>query len=215
MRSAGPILLLLAALLAAPPAHAFGDPFHSVAKGVARAAGEGKVERVAVLPFVASNGQHPEDGTVMSDRLIGELVRLKGVRVVERGMLESLMKEHYLSATGVVSPEGRRQLGKVLSVDAIVIGSYLSLGRRASMNTRLIKVDTGDILYADTRRLTIDWFDPSPIDAPSGLLWHQQGDEGCRDAQERLDALERELAVRKTSCLFTPKVAAMTDGRRP
>lgn len=176
------------------------DVFWYVGKSVSKAASEGKVARVAVLPFISTNGQHPEDGMVMADRLIGALVQQKKVRVVERELLQGVMKEHYLGTSGIVSPEGRRKIGQILSVDAIVTGSFVSFGRRAAMNARLIHVETGDILYAQTREIEIDWFDPIPIANPWGGLAgdFNYGPASCRDVQSQLDNLERALLEIKT-----------------
>lgn len=200
-------LALAAALLAVSAAAWASDSLWPVAKGVSRAASDSKVERIAVLPFVSSNGHHPEDGIVMAERLIGSLVQLRKVRVVERELLQTIMKEHYLTTSGIVSPEGRRQIGRVLSVDAIVTGSFVSFGRRAAVNARLIHVETGDILFAETREIPIDWFDPEPLDSPWGsfLGVDDSGAFGCRDAQAQLDKLERALLELKTRYWLLPQ----------
>jgi len=188
------MVITAAAAAAATPASA-SDVFRSLAKGVANAAGNSNVERVAVLPFVSSTGHHPEDGMVMAERLIGSLVQVGKVRVVERELLQTIMKEHYLTTSGIVSPEGRRQIGKVLAVDAIVTGSFVSFGRRSAVNPRLIHVETGDILFAETREIAIDWFDPTPIEHAWGSFMGPDSytDVGCRDTQAQLDQLERAL----------------------
>ncbi|MBI4424410.1 MAG: hypothetical protein HY554_11810 [Elusimicrobia bacterium] len=197
------LAVLLAAAGAVSPVQG-AEVFKAIAKGVSAAAAGAKVERVAVLPFIASNGQHPEDGVVMAERLIGTLVQHGKVRVVEREMLNSIMKEHYLTTSGIVSPEGRRQIGRVLAVDAIVTGSFVSFGRRAAVNARLIHVETGDILYAQTRELSIDWFDAYPLASPfASLLAGDEGPLGCRDYQAQLERLERELLDLKTRYWMT------------
>lgn len=190
-------LAVLAAVLAVGQPVLAYDAFWTVAKSVSKAA-EGKVERVAVLPFISSNGQHPEDGMVMAERLIGSLVQQNRVKVVERELLQGVMKEHYLSTSGLVSPEGRRQIGRILSVDAILTGSFVSFGRRAAMNARLIHVETGDILFAQSREIAIDWFDAVPVSNPWGGLGEASGNSTCRELQAQLDGLERALLELKS-----------------
>lgn len=61
------------------------------------------------------------------------------------------MEEHHLARTGMIDPTAIVKLGKVFSVDGVVAGSFVTLGREAVVNARIINVETG-IIAADRRR---------------------------------------------------------------
>lgn len=74
------------------------------------------VKKVAVIPFSAA----PEQG-----RITGEwetLLLSVGYRVVERGSIESLLKEQGLSINGLVNPSEAPKIGELLGVDGLVLG---------------------------------------------------------------------------------------------
>lgn len=74
------------------------------------------VTKVAVIPFGASPAQ---------GRITGEwetLLLSLGYRVVERGNIESLLKEQGLSINGLVNPSEAPKIGEILGVDGLVSG---------------------------------------------------------------------------------------------
>lgn len=74
------------------------------------------VKKVAVIPFSAA----PEQA-----RITGEwetLLLSLGYRVVERGSIESLLKEQGLSINGIVNPSEAPKIGELLGVDGLVLG---------------------------------------------------------------------------------------------
>ncbi len=196
MMRAGPAALMLSACFALPAAAT--DSLDSIAKKVSKAAAAAKIQRVAVLPFVSSNGHFPEDGLVLSERLVSALVERRRLHVVERELLASLMKEQSLAQTGIVGTEGRQAIGRILSVDAVVTGSFISFGRKVRANARLIRIESGDIVFAKTFELPIDWFDPEPSPGASLLGLADNDALSCRQAQLRLETLERSLIDLKT-----------------
>jgi hypothetical protein len=65
--------------------------------------------------------------------------------VIERHLLNKIIAEQKLSLTGIVDPTSAKQLGKILSVDAIVSGSITDLAQSLRINARLISTETGEI----------------------------------------------------------------------
>lgn len=106
-------LILACALLAGLPACVLGSP----------------LKRVAVIPF-----DSPQEyaGTPLSRGLTAmitsALVKAGGVEVIERAQLDSLLKEHNLSAQGILDPATAQQVGKVLGVDYIIGGKISEFG---------------------------------------------------------------------------------------
>lgn len=191
------------ALGSAPEARA-ADPYKRMAREFSRGARHEAVERIAVLPFLPADASAPGDGWNISERLITRLVRRGQVKVIEREMLSKLMEEHSLAKTGMIDPASLRRLGKILSVDAVVTGSFVTLGRQVAVNARLILVETGVILAASEETLAREWFD-SPAGRVEGasladavvtgavLPAGTGGRVSCGGAAERLKALEESV----------------------
>ena len=74
------------------------------------------VKRVAVLPF---NGPK---GDLAADMLTQSLVA-QGADVIERQRLDDVMKEHSLSSSSSFDPATAKELGRLLGVDALFLGT--------------------------------------------------------------------------------------------
>jgi TolB-like protein len=159
---AGRKAFILAALAATQASWAQAGSFKHVAKELSRGAGQDGVVRVAVLPFTPTDDSRAQDGSNIAERLITQLVRQGRVKTIERGLLRQVMEEHYLARTGIVDTATLRRLGGILSVDALVTGSFVTLGSEVKVNARLIDVETGVILAAVEETVAKDWFDSRP-----------------------------------------------------
>lgn len=85
-----------------------------------------KIKRIAVLQFDG------EKGSAVADVFILELMK-KGIDVMERSKIESILKEQELSVSGLIDPSTAKVVGKIFGVDAIVTGSisqYLPAQKR-------------------------------------------------------------------------------------
>jgi hypothetical protein len=79
------------------------------------------VKRVAVLGFGDAPGQ-PGSGAVAG--AVFEKYLLKaGYDVIERRQIDELLKEQSFALSGAVDPATVKQLGRILGVDALVLGS--------------------------------------------------------------------------------------------
>lgn len=114
------------------------------------------VRKVAVIPFADDAAQR---------RISGEwetLLLAMGYRVLERGDLKALFKEHGLSLGGVVSAETAGRLGGLLGVEGLLVGapnprppyhSYGLLGNAKiseppPSGVRLIDAETGRLVWS-------------------------------------------------------------------
>lgn len=75
-----------------------------------------KIRRVAVASFDGPGGN------TASDLFAQDLLK-HGADVVERQRLEAILKEQQLSSSGILDPETTKKLGKILGVDAIIVGT--------------------------------------------------------------------------------------------
>jgi curli biogenesis system outer membrane secretion channel CsgG len=132
-------------------------------------------KRIAVVSF---ESPYEYMGTGLSggitDMMTTALVRSRSLDVVEREQLEKILSEHDLAAQGLLDPETAAQAGKILGVDYILGGKITEFGEKTSrtgagailgplagvdvkkgtarvkMDVRLIEVETGRVLLADT-----------------------------------------------------------------
>lgn len=72
-------------------------------------------------PFLQSNP--PNVGKAAADLLITRLVEAGHVRVIERSAIDKLLAEQNLSNSDRTDPETAAKLGRILGVDAIILGT--------------------------------------------------------------------------------------------
>ncbi len=102
-------------------------------------------ETTAVIEF-EGNGVSDFEVTALTDRFRDEVVKLGSEIVVERGKMEEVLKEQAFQQTGCTFSECAVEVGKLLSVQKIIIGSISKVGNLFSVSCRLVSVETGEIL---------------------------------------------------------------------
>lgn len=115
---------------------------------------------VAVLPFGRDSGQLIQGGVQLAEQVTSSLTK-NGVVVVERAVLNEVLKELSLSETGAFDLDTARKIGKLLQAYAIVSGTIQVNPRDANVNIRLIELETGRILYATS--LTVKNLNTTPV----------------------------------------------------
>ena len=65
------------------------------------------------------------------------------IEVVERQQLDQVIDELKLSQTGLIDEDSIKEVGKILGVDAIIVGSITDLGSKLDLDMRLIETETG------------------------------------------------------------------------
>src|SRR2546425_10960890 len=98
----------------------------------------GRKKRVAVFDFdygtvhsgvAAIFGQDVDVGKGISDLLVNYLVKDGGYSVIERKALDKILAEQNFSNSDRANPTSAARLGKILGVEAIIIGSITQFGR--------------------------------------------------------------------------------------
>jgi curli biogenesis system outer membrane secretion channel CsgG len=156
----------------------------SVAAAYAQQAPAPRKKRVAIFDFdyatvhssvAALFGQDIDVGKGISDLLVTYLVKDGSYSVIERKALDKIMAEQNFSISDRANPNSAAKIGKLLGVDAIVVGSITQFGNETkdmnlggaggalggfglggfghkkskaivSLTARLVDVDTGEIL---------------------------------------------------------------------
>ncbi|MFH2045145.1 MAG: OmpA family protein [Pseudomonadota bacterium] len=81
--------------------------------------------------------------------LSGFLTQINNIAVVERDLLETILKEQALSAQIDYNNKNLPQIGKLVGAEMIITGSYLIDNKEISINTKMFKTETGEIVQAD------------------------------------------------------------------
>jgi curli biogenesis system outer membrane secretion channel CsgG len=106
-------------------------------------------------------------GTSASDILITELAKTGKFIVVERDKLGKLMEEQKLGLSGAIDSNTAAKMGKILGLNAIVTGAISQFGEqtegseylitqsksqvvKCTVDIRVVDVETGQVLYADS-----------------------------------------------------------------
>jgi len=102
---------------------------------------------IAVLPFEANENASNLQESV-TDKMITQLVNLRRFRVIERGAIESVMKEQAFNLSGMVDEDSAIEVGKIVGADVIVIGRISIEVGFGKVNARGIDIETGETIVA-------------------------------------------------------------------
>lgn len=202
--------IVLAALIVAQAASAGAEPYEKAARDISRVASRANKRRLAVLPFVPVSGGDSQGRLALAERLTARLSEQEGVEIVERTLLEKVLEEQGLGARGLLDARQAHEVGRILGVESIVTGTFMSLSDgRLEVNARLIDAASARILGVSTLRVAQDWQDsgfstsfdmnvPPPDIGDSGpVLTLRSGfrdalssQDGCSAWEERVDEMQ-------------------------
>src|SRR5579872_2617257 len=134
--------VLLALMLVSLPVEMFGQ---AAAAPAQNPPATGRKKRVAVMDFdyatvhggvAAIFGQDIDVGKGIADLLVTRLVKDGTYSVIERKALDKILAEQNFSNSDRANPASAAKLGKMLGVDAIIVGSITQFGNDTK-NTNL------------------------------------------------------------------------------
>jgi hypothetical protein len=85
----------------------------------------------------------------VDDQLFTALVNQERFQLVERGQLETILREQKLSQTALVDTETAIRIGKIVAADGILLGSVTETPNALEVFTRFVDVETTEILAAE------------------------------------------------------------------
>lgn len=111
-----------------------------------------KPVRIAIFDFKNNNpaAQSRGYGEAISEMYITALAKRPNFEVIERKQLRKVLDEIYLDQSGVVEAETAKKLGKVLGIDVALAGGVAALAGSIQMDVRLLDVETGKVIIADS-----------------------------------------------------------------
>jgi TolB-like protein len=90
------------------------------------------------------------DAAVVTDFLRESLVNANVYRVIDRNNMQTILTEQKFQASGCTTEECAVKLGHILNVQKVVVGNIAPLGNKYYINIRLVSVEKGEVLLADS-----------------------------------------------------------------
>lgn len=111
-----------------------------------------KRTKIAILDFELIGNSFDESnlGAAISEWFITSIVKTGRFDVVERTLLNKILEEQKLGLTGVIDQQSASQIGQILGVNAIISGSVLKVSNSFEVNSRVINVENGSIIAAES-----------------------------------------------------------------
>lgn len=113
-----------------------------------------KITRVAITEFTYGDEYNSLTRNVQ-DLLYTNLIQ-RGMTVVEREKMEEVMDELVKNFTGMIDTSTAAQLGKMLGVEAVIVGTVADMGNSVDLRARLLDVEKGAAITAATMAVTKD-----------------------------------------------------------
>lgn len=161
------------------------DAYNQLAKELSAVAKSASQTKIAIIPFSYVDKRVSDGGSVVSERLTTRIVKLKKFLVIERSLLETVLKEQNLQTSGLVDAETAKQLGKILGVDAVINGTLLDVeDGMVEVNARLIKTDTAEMMTSASVQVKKIWSDVAVNQpAPPAVATTEQAQEPAAAAK--------------------------------
>ncbi|MFH1861031.1 MAG: CsgG/HfaB family protein, partial [bacterium] len=108
-----------------------------------------KKMNIAVSDLEAHEVSAMEASTI-ADFLRTELINSQAFIVLERSNMSTILAEQHFQQTGCTTNECAIQMGKILNVEKILIGSFSKILGAYHINIRLVDVESGAAVLAET-----------------------------------------------------------------
>jgi len=108
---------------------------------------------IAVYGFEVIGKKGDPYARYATEKLTHEIVSEGELMVIERSRIDQVLKEQSLSLTGAVDSGTAAKIGKILSVDAVVIGTIHVSRDRTELIARVIQSEKGIILASAAERI--------------------------------------------------------------
>ncbi len=134
------------ALVSQPAAGAAG--YKGLSARIIECAETNALQKIAVLEFTARGGADKSDTDYAAEKIGLYLAGSKKTALIERALLERVLKETRLSSASGGMADKAGILMNMLSLDAVVTGAVFADGENLKVLARLIELKTGRVLMA-------------------------------------------------------------------
>lgn len=111
-----------------------------------------KVKLIAIGDF-NFNGIMQSEVDIIKDMISSSLQNTGKYRLIERGQIDQILNEQGLENSGVCdNTECAIELGKILSIDEILIGSVGRLGRSIVISIKIVNIETSEVILNEKKQ---------------------------------------------------------------
>jgi TolB-like protein len=105
----------------------------------------GELPYIAVFTFEDTNEEEDREGLgkTISEMLTTALIQSNRFQVLERSQLDKILEEQALELTGAIDEETAVDVGKLLGIDAVVVGSTRFLKNQIEIDARIVDAENG------------------------------------------------------------------------
>lgn len=95
----------------------------------------------------------------LADMMITEMTKIKGIKVVERQRIQSIIEELNLNETDMVDKSTTQRMGKLLGAKVMLFGGFSNLfNDKLRIDVRIVRTETGETLKAEEETGELDEF---------------------------------------------------------
>lgn len=95
----------------------------------------------------------------LADMMITEMTKIKGIRVVERQRIQSIIEELNLNETDMVDKSTTQKMGKLLGAKVMLFGGFSNLfNDKLRIDVRIVRTETGETVKAEEETGELDEF---------------------------------------------------------
>lgn len=184
--------------------------------------------KIAVLDFqLQGMRQDGSDmGKIVAEWLITALVKEGRFDVIERRLLEKVLEEQKIGASGLVDESSASKLGKVLGAKIVITGSVMQFQNVLEVNARIIEVESSSIIAAENVKstsavkledLVVQMADKIIRDFPlEGYIVQREGDKVLIDLGKRTGVKKgmKFVVYREGRIIKHPKTGEVLDIER-
>lgn len=88
----------------------------------------------------------------LADTLTTSFYKTKIFTVLERSKMNEIIKEQKFQLTGCTKTECAVEIGKILNVKYMVVGSIAKIGKEYTVNIRIVSVESSEVVIADMEK---------------------------------------------------------------
>lgn len=154
------LVLLLISVFAWGPAAVHSDAdsetdavFKKMAEHLSKVEKKLPNKTVAIYGFESIDKSGASYAKYATEKLTHEIVQIGDLTVIERSRIDQILKEQSFSLTGAVDAGTAAKIGKILSVDAVIIGTIRVGNGETEFIARVIGSEKGIILSSVNERL--------------------------------------------------------------
>ncbi|MCP3871825.1 MAG: hypothetical protein GY699_01510 [Desulfobacteraceae bacterium] len=105
--------------------------------------------RLVVLPF-ERKGANRKKGAEFEDKLVNALMAENRFRMIERGVIDEILREQIISQTRLFNKKTVSRLGKLATAQAAITGAIIHGQPRLEIVARLVDTETSEVLSTQT-----------------------------------------------------------------